>query len=155
MSYKVTPKGNEIRKDEDRRRNLGFSSSKGYTYTLEVLIAVSVIIVSITFLFKTPLQKPELELSTIKRQGFEALKYLDESDQLRNSTLNKNETELENALRGLLVSEYDVDICDPNATCLGTSIPKNQTIIIIDYYISGYKQDYNVKKIRLFLWRKF
>ena len=57
---------------------------KGYIYTLEALIAISLILTSLIFLFGTAPTQPELEISIIKQQGFEALEYLDNRDFMRN-----------------------------------------------------------------------
>ncbi|MBI5061176.1 MAG: hypothetical protein HZB67_02580 [Candidatus Aenigmarchaeota archaeon] len=129
---------------------------KGYLYTIEVLIAASLIFVAMAFLFKTPPMKPETELSMIKRQGFEALEYMDNSEiGLRPLVYNKNESAIESQLSGLLRSEYVVEICSEGSTCVDSHAPINQTVIVVDYYISGYRDSYSAKKLRLFLWRKY
>ncbi|MCX6818940.1 MAG: hypothetical protein NT129_02975 [Candidatus Aenigmarchaeota archaeon] len=128
--------------DEDRRRNLGFSS-KGYIYTLEVMIAISIILISAAFIFGKPPVKPEMELSIIKQQGFNAIEYLDQKDLLR----QLNDAELENQLSSLLSSNIKLRVNN------NTGLP-NQTVIAVDYYISGYKGTYLGKRIRLFLWEE-
>ncbi len=128
-------------------------NNKGYVYTLEVLIAVSVIFVSLVFLFRNPPTKPDLEIPLMKRQGFEALDYLMQKDDIRELVSNGNESLLESRLKEALTAvQFDIDIC--NYTCSETNVPANQTAIAIDYYVSGYRNSYFGKKVRLWLWKK-
>ena len=125
------------------RENRRFSSPKGYIYTLEVMIAISIILISAAFIFGKPPVKPEMELSIIKQQGFNAIEYLDQKDLLR----QLNDAELEDKLRSLLPSNLQLKV-NNNA-----GLP-NLTVIAVDYSISGYKDTYLGKRIRLVLWEK-
>lgn len=127
---------------------------KGYLYTVEVLIAISVISVTVIFLFKSFPEKPEMELSLIKTQGHDALNYLDKKGDLRQFVIDGNEDEIERLLSSLLDSKYELEICSLGQTCYDR-VPANETIIAVDYYISGYREKYDAKKLRLFLWRKY
>ena len=115
---------------------------KGYIYTLEVLIATSVILMSTIYIFGSPPAKPELEISIIKQQGFDALEYLDKKDMLR----QMNDTELENNLESLLPGNLQFSLNSSN-------LP-DKTVIAVDYYISCYKENYMGKKIKLWLWEE-
>ena len=133
----ISNKGKENRK----RKTVGFLSSKGYIYTLEVIIAIPIILLSLIFIFGTPPVKPELEISLIKQQGFNALEYLDQKDLLR----QLSDAEIENQLRALLPDNIQLS--------LGGELP-DKTVIAVDYYISGYKGKYIGKKITLWLWEE-
>jgi hypothetical protein len=135
-------------------------NKKGYVYTLEVLIAASMITMALVFMFKTPPAKPETELSMIKKQGFESLQYLDNSGELRPLVFQNNETQIQSLLKNLTTAEFEVHICKNGDICsvssdLVSNVPGNQTVVVVDYYISGYKHSYSPKKVKLFLWRKY
>lgn len=128
---------------------------KGYLYTLEVLVAVSIMLTTIVFLFRSLPQKPEIELSLIRKQGFEALEYLDNKGDLKNLTFGGNESVIESSLRSILEKniELEIEIC--KITCEELNIPSRETIVLINYYISGYRDTYDAKKLQLYLWRKY
>jgi hypothetical protein len=126
---------------------------KGYIYTLEVLIAISIIVVSMVSLFKLAPAKPEAEISIIKQNGYDALFYLDQKGVLCDLVAKDNETGIEDYLGAILTAniEFEADIC--MSECL-TDLPGTGAIIPVDYYISSCKGDYVGKKVRLFLWKK-
>jgi len=126
---------------------------KGYLYTLEVLISLSVVIITLISVFKTPEQKPEFELSIIKTNGFDALQYLDYKGDLKKFIAQRDELAIENSLKDILKDfEFETEICRSN--CSDVNVPKNETVIIVDYYSSGYL-NYDNEKVRLWMWRKY
>ncbi len=135
------------------RQSTRRQSSVGYVYTLEVLIAVSIILISLVFVFRNPPTKPELEISLMKRQGFEALDYMMQKNGMRELVQNGNESLLEAGLtESLTAVQFDIDIC--NYACAETNVPANQTAVALDYYVSGYRDSYFGKKVRLWLWKR-
>ncbi len=126
---------------------------KGYLYTLEVLIAISIIFVSMVMLFRYAPTQPDLGVSILKQQGFEALGYMDDKGTLRELVLMNNETAIEEELNLILLKavNFETDIC--SLSCNKTSVPANKTVVAVDYYVSGYKDAYLGKKLRLWLWR--
>ena len=148
---KVNQKENGFVEGVCKRR---FSAPKGYIYTLEVLIAISLILVSVVFIFRNPPAKPEFGISTMKIQGLQALEYLDNKGDLKNLVFQENETELENRIKNILPIEaqFETEIC--NFSCSAANVPLNETVIGIDYYASGYKENYVGKKVRLWIWRR-
>lgn len=128
---------------------------KGYIYTLEVLLAISIIVGSIIFILGTAPEKSELNLLTMNQRVFEAVEYLDNKGELRALVNDDNEIEIENQLNSILPSviKFETDIC--TTSCNGTNIPTNQEVIVFDYFISGYKDRYIGKRIRIWIWEKF
>ena len=128
---------------------------KGYIYTLEVLMAISIIFVSMVSVFRIAPTKPETEISIIKQSGFDALFYLDQKGILREMVVSDNEIGIENQLLSVLPEnvQFETDIC--STSCDMTNLPRNETIIAVDYYLGGYRETYFGKKVRLFLWRRF
>ena len=128
---------------------------KGYIYTLEVLIAISIIFISMVSVFRIAPTKPETEISIIKQNGFDALFYLDQEGLLSEMVAKDNETGIENHLKTILPENvrFEIDIC--SVECDVLNLPVKETIMAVDYYIGGYRETYVGKKVRLFLWRKF
>lgn len=128
---------------------------KGYVYTMEVLIALSLILVSLVYVLRYPQTKPELELSLMKEQGFEALEYLNDKGNLKALVKNNNETGLEEQLRIVIPKNinFEAEICI--SSCSKTNVPDNATVIAMDYYVSGFRNSYFGKRVRLWLWQKF
>ena len=128
---------------------------KGYIYTLEATIAISMILVSMAFLFGSAPTQPELEISIIKQQSFEALEYLDQLGLLREAVHTANETYIENQLSSMLPGsiQLEAEICTTN--CSEANVPEDETTIALDYYITGYKNTYLGKRVRLWLWREY
>ncbi|MEK6901839.1 MAG: hypothetical protein AABX37_05825 [Nanoarchaeota archaeon] len=130
------------------------ASSKGYIYTLEVLLAMAMILVALTFLYRTPPQLPELEASTMKVQGIQVLEYLDRKGDLRQFAIVANETDIESRINNTIVSaiDFELDIC--TLACNETGVPRNKSVIAVDYYIAGYRAAHNVTKIKMWMWRR-
>lgn len=126
---------------------------KGYLYTLEMLIAASIVFGSLVMVFSSPVDKPQLEINTIQQNCFEALKYLDEKGDLRKYAIQGNESALESDLSGILLKSigFRARICQ--SFCQASGIPSNETVVTVDYYISGYRQNFNATKIRLYVWK--
>ncbi|MBI2578161.1 MAG: hypothetical protein HYW26_00465 [Candidatus Aenigmarchaeota archaeon] len=131
-----------------------FFSSKGYIYTLEALVIITLILISISVMFSVPSQRPELEISNIKQQGFESLEYMDKYGDLRRIVSSSNEAELKSLLSPLLSKNlaYEVNICKSN--CSSASVAGNETVVAVKYYIADYRNVYTGKKVILWMWRK-
>jgi len=126
---------------------------KGYLYTLEVLISFSVLVVTLVSLFRTSSQTPETELGIIKNAGFDALQYLNDKGDLKKFIAQRDELALENSLKSILTDfEFETEICRTN--CSDMNVPKNETVIVVDYYSSGYL-NYDNEKVRLWMWKKY
>lgn len=127
----------------------------GYIYSLEVLIAISIIFIALVFLFRYAPAKPATELSIIKQEGFHVLEYMNNQGALREYVFIDNETEFEKYLAPLLPANlyFETEIC--SLLCDTENVPNNETVIAVDYYVSGYKDHYLGKKIRLWLWKKY
>jgi hypothetical protein len=130
------------------------TKAKGYIYTLEVLLVVSIMTVSVALLFRDPPAKPEFEISTIKLQGFHALEYLNSNDNLRNIVFQGNETRLEGIIKTLLPAEvrFEAEIC--GLDCSDSNLPANESVVAMSYYVSGYKDAYLGRKVKLWLWTR-
>jgi hypothetical protein len=128
---------------------------KGYLYTLEVLIAVSIVFGAVFLVYRSPPPKPDAQIAMIKQQGFESLRYLDDQGLLRKYVNESNETAIKNSLQNSLTKNIGFEIAICTTSCDTIGVPDNQTIILVDYYISGYRNSFDPKKIRLYLWGSY
>lgn len=128
--------------------------SKGYVYTLEAMIAIAIIVVAIIMVFSTA-QVPETpNIGMIKKQGYEALEFLDQKDGLRQLVQSVDEIALKKDVRALLASgiTIELDIC--TTQCSG-QVPQNKNIVVVDYYVAGYKDSFFNKKVKMWMWGNF
>lgn len=128
---------------------------KGYVYTLEVMLAVALIIVTVVMIFGTGPKESETEIALIKQMGFDTLHYLDQSGDLRDAVARGALAEIDINLTIMLPTTivFDSNIC--RGTCVSSSLPENRTVVVIDYYIGSYRDNFINKKLRLWLWKKF
>ena len=127
---------------------------KGFGYTLEVMIAISIVLIFTVFIFGSAIAPATSSTASIRKQGFEALEYLDRADELRPLVAAGNDVQLRKRLNDILPPgiALDLDIC--TSSCLGHA-PNKKTAISIDYYVSGNQQKYVGKKLKLWLWGNF
>ena len=104
------------------------SRRKGYLYTIEVMIMVAVIIMSISYLFRYPLAYSDTGSDIIRRQGMDALEYLGMQD-MRHlvSDINELNTRIDELLPDAVESVACLDCSDIDA-------PAGQTIILLNYF---------------------
>lgn len=126
---------------------------KGYVYTTEVVIALAIVSVAFIAIYSIPPSKPDLEVSLLARMGHDSLEYLDNKGALRNATNNSDETSIENELLQVIGNQisYEIEICDENL-CKALNVPVNETVVSADYYVSGFRQNFISKKVRIWLW---
>ena len=138
-----------------RYRNPQAVPMKGSLYTLEVLIALSIILIALFVTLRTPPNRPESEIAIIKRTGFDAIDVMNQRNTLREWVDADNESRIETELAGFLPRNVlaEVDVC--TTTCSEVNLPPNQTVVGIDYYVAGYKNTYIGKKVRAWYWRRF
>ncbi len=127
---------------------------KGYLYTLEVLIAASLIFVALAMAYKSAPLKPEMQLSSIKIAGTDALDYLDRKGDLRQWVFYGNESVIESELRVIIPRSIDFE-ASVGLECDTRNVPENRTIVSVVHYFSGLKDRYSAKKICLFMWEEY
>ena len=145
-------KENAQKQNRRKRSDGGEQAMKGYLYTVEVLIAISLVMITFVLVFQSVPTKPNLETSLVKQQGYDALKYLDNRGLLRFYVHEDSEADIESQLSQVLVSsiKFEAQVCD--YWCNSTNIPASDTVVAVDYYVSGYMDYYSGKKVRLWMW---
>ena len=124
---------------------------KGITKTLEVVIAASILLAGLGFMFMPKLNEP---IDDLRHQGYDALEYLDDSGKLRNFAKNNDNTGVSIGLDTLIDYKFKAVFC--KITCDSSGVPDQKSIVVIDHYISGYPDENCIeidpKKLRLYLW---
>ena len=120
---------------------------KGFVKTLEAGIAISLILVSMVFLFP---QKTKTE-PQLSETAYDCLRYLDNKGVLRYYAVNNRQEDLVSDLRGCLppLYSYTVKICT-TSSC-GTTLPDDKTIFLSSYLIAG-ENSFNPTLINLWVW---
>ncbi|MBI4896396.1 MAG: hypothetical protein HY832_02510 [Candidatus Aenigmarchaeota archaeon] len=128
---------------------------KGYVYTIEVMIAISLIFLSLVSMFSTPEKPTDYSLTLIKEQGFDSLEYLDHKGSLEQFVSQQDELSLESQLVALLPPniEFESEFCTTN--CSTRNLPAQRTVVIVDYYTAVYRDQFLSQKVRLYLWERF
>jgi hypothetical protein len=129
-------------------------SKKGYVYTIEALIAIALILIATVIIFGISQTPSSSSLSLAKKQGFDAMEFLDQNDELRLLVAVGNKNDLKNRLKDLLPPgiTLDVDICRYDCTA---NTPANKNVVSLDYYISGYHDTFFMKKVKIWMWGSF
>ena len=120
---------------------------KGFVKTLEAGIAITLILVSMVFLFpEKTINEPQ-----ISDIGYNCLRYLDNQGVLRNYAVNDLENNLISDLRSCLppILNYTARICT-TSTC-NTILPGNKTIFLSSYLIAG-ENSVRPTLINLWIW---
>ncbi len=129
--------------------------SKGYVYTIEVMLSVVTVIFVLVLLFSKTPEQPETSMSIIKQNGYNALSYMDQSGDLRKIVIGNDTDALKRNVTSRIPTTtiFDAAIC--SGECSSANLPANRTIVSVDYFVSGYQEVYLGKKVRLWMWQKF
>jgi hypothetical protein len=128
---------------------------KGYIYTLEVMLAISIIVGSLFLIMGNVNTQQNYIPTSMSRQVMDALKYMDMKGELRQYVSTDDDVSVETNMTSLLPDtiKFEVDICAIN--CVSTAVPSDQTVISLDYFISGYKDSYFGKRVHVWIWEKY
>ncbi|HIG97701.1 MAG TPA: hypothetical protein HA230_05155 [Candidatus Aenigmarchaeota archaeon] len=145
----------KIKKSKTTKQQPRLSSSRGYIYTLEVMLAIATIMATLVLVFSTTPEEPETDIAIMKQTGYDILYYMDQTDDLRNAVWRGSISAIDANLTAMLPTNvlFDAAIC--TTSCVSSSIPANRTIITVDYYVSGYREFFLNKKVRLWMWMQF
>ena len=125
---------------------------KGISYTLEAVIAVSFLLLSLVFFFK-PFNVQDSSEYNYKKITYDSLKALSEGGKLRQYTLNNDATSIKNDLT-TYISFLDYDVVIYNKTSNLTAIPtiSDDYVISVSYFLAGEAGNYSAKEVRVFVW---
>ena len=126
---------------------------RGFVYTLEALVVVGVVFLTMAYVFRYAPPAPQSDITIMKRAGIDALEYLEQRGELRRYISELNEAQIESSLAGILppAIKFETEICRDYCNTFG--VPTRQTVAVVDYYVSAYRDSYEGQRIRLWLWR--
>jgi hypothetical protein len=130
-----------------------FNSKKGFIYSLEALIVITIVFFLLAYLFRYAPQTSQAEISVMKIYGIQALEYLENSGDLQKLVSEYNEAEIEKKLGTILPNsiKFETEICRKN--CNAAGVPNKNNVIAVDYYISTYRDSYEGQRVRIWMWR--
>lgn len=150
----IATKQKAIRRKQEKHRKPA-SSSRGYIYTLEVMLAIAAIMATLVLVFSTTPEEPETDIAVIKQTGYDILYYMDQTNDLRDAVWKGSVSAIDANLTAMLPVNvlFDAAIC--TTSCVSGSIPANRTIVTVDYYVSGYREFFLNKKVRVWMWMQY
>ena len=125
---------------------------KGVSNTLEAVIAVSFLLLSLVFFFR-PFPVQDSSEFNYKKITYDSLKALSEGGKLRQYALNNDATSIKNDL-STYISFLDYDVVIYNKTSNLTAIPiiNDKNVISVSYFLAGEAGNYSGKEVRVFVW---
>ncbi|MBS3054960.1 MAG: hypothetical protein J4452_00510 [Candidatus Aenigmarchaeota archaeon] len=124
---------------------------KGLMKTFEAVIAVLLITTFFVLYYSTRDTLPEFDTVNRQIKAFNALKSLDESNQLRTFVTNNNAAGLTGALQNLMPANlfYQVVICNPD--CTAPTLP-NQKATSVFYFVGGDVNSLSTRMVVVYVW---
>lgn len=128
-----------------------FKNKKAWIRILEASMAVMIIasVLLVIYSRNNPQVDRQEQVYSIQR---EMLDFVSENQTLRGFVVNGNEEELSKVLSNFVPKRYDfkIFICDVDRSCGFIDI--NKEVFVQERLIVGNLQDYNPKKLRIFMW---
>ena len=128
---------------------------KGQIYTLEVGIAILMILSIIIFLFLNPPALPEYRRINYKIKAYDGLETLERTGELRRHVVDNNITEINNSLNPFIPSFISRGVVVFNETDNLTAKPSLSDLndsISVSYFLAGDFDDYKPREVRVYMW---
>lgn len=124
---------------------------KGVTKTLEVVIAVLMVLIAYVLLYSAPIIPPDFQSINLQLQAFNSLQTLDANNELRSAALQNDTSTISNKLASLLPgnANYLVSIC--TSACVAPVI-NSTSIFSVSYVISGDVGNFNPRQVIVYMW---
>lgn len=124
---------------------------KGLLKSLEAVIGALIIAGLFVFLYTSQETLPESDTTSWKITGFNALKSLDWSNELRPSVYRNDTETIKSKLLPLIPSSlsYDVQICSLNCTAFQTSADR---VVAVEYLLAGDVNNVTSRQVVLYIW---
>jgi hypothetical protein len=124
---------------------------KGMTKVLEAAIAILMVLVIYVTIFSSPITTPDFESINIQLRAFNALKSLDQNNELRALVLQNDTVDISNKLSPLMPASinYQVSIC--GLTCTAPVINSTRSFSV-NYIISGDYGNFNPEQVIVYMW---
>jgi len=128
---------------------------KGQLYTLEVGIAILMMLSIIIFLFLNPPTSPEYSVINYKMKAYNGLETLERTGELRRYVADNNATAVNESLDPYIPSFLSRSVAIFNGTSNLTTKPSLTDVndsISVSYFLAGDFDDYNPRDVRVYMW---
>jgi len=128
---------------------------KGQLYTLEVGIAILMMLSIIIFLFLNPPASPEYSVINYKMKAYNGLEALEQTGELRSYVADNNATAINESLDPYIPSFLSRSVVIFNDTTNLTTRPSLSSIndsISVSYFLAGDFDDYKPRDVRVYMW---
>lgn len=124
---------------------------KGLLKSLESIISILMIFVVFIVYFGSKEALPEFESISWQLKGFNALKVLDQTNELRQYVLANNSQTIENKLIPLVPPEINIKVVVCQFDCQKPDVQSEKTVSV-SYLIAGDVNDFRPRQIILYMW---
>jgi|GEM_PF-3286629 len=124
---------------------------RAYLYTLEVLIALSAVFITIALAMKFAPTKPNVEASLLQLKLSEAVEYLESAGKLRELVYAGDEVGLEEELESLLENLYEVEVVICTTSCNLPELPSTNVAEVTRYFATN-DSTYSFAKLIVYAW---
>ncbi len=128
---------------------------KGQLYTLEVGIAILMILSVLIFLFMNPPSSPEYNIINYKMNAYTGLETLEQTGELRRYVADNNATAIEESLNLYIPGFLNWAVVIFNDTTNLTTKPFLEDVndsVSVSYFLAGDFDDYQSRDIRVYIW---
>ncbi|MEM5777036.1 MAG: hypothetical protein QXJ06_01145 [Candidatus Aenigmatarchaeota archaeon] len=125
---------------------------KGINFMIELAISISLLSMALFFIYKNHDQFNLI--NKYKFETFQALKILDQKNELRYYAIKDDGTNINSSLSNIIGNKFNFYVVIFNKTTNTTFIPdlKNDNVGVVDYHISGDFGSYSPRIIKVFIW---
>lgn len=111
---------------------------KGISYSLEALIAISIVVTSLIFVFSGLAAPQRAGLAFAEENAFSCLRSLDAEGKLRPDASASNTNNINNNVRGCVRGSFNhtTQVC--KGTCTSVTIDRDKDTVSAKYYLAGY-----------------
>jgi len=128
---------------------------KGQIYTLEVGIAILMILSIVIFLFLNPPESPEYNVINYKMNAYRGLETLERTGELRRYIAGNNATAINGSLNPYIPNFLSRAVVIFNDTTNLTTKPSLSNInnsVSVNYFLAGDFDDYKPREVTVYIW---
>jgi hypothetical protein len=128
---------------------------KGQIHTLEVGIAILMILSIVIFLFLNPPAPPKYNVINYKMNAYRGLETLEQTGELRRYVANNNATAINESLSPYIPSFLSRAVVIFNDTTNITTKPSLTGVndsISVSYFLAGDFDDYKPREVTVYIW---
>jgi len=128
---------------------------KGTLYTLEVGIAILMILSIVIFLFLNPPTLPEYRIINYKMKAYNGIDALEKTGELRRYVIDNNITVINESLNPFIPGFISREVVIFNETTNLTAKPSIFNLndsVSVSYFLAGDFDDYKPREVRVYMW---